>query len=680
MLKVIKWVFLLSVLGGIGWIGYQWYSHESALSVDAWSYIPRDAVYCITTDDPVEAWKQIAGSNTWSHLQSNPWFAELTSSANSLDSLIRDNDLLFDLIGSRSLIASAHMTGFKQSDFLFLVDLKNASGITFLNDYLTTYTAHGMSIQKERFHEEDLITIRNAAKNSNLYLSFPGKFLVASYNRKILMSSITTGKDTLDAGKKNSMMGAVAEPGDNSLMKLYLNYTMLPAFVRSYSNVSASSVERLALTLRSTSLNVTMEDDLIKALGKTLINDSVESYVKTLMVSGAGPSEFLEIAPQRTAFALALGFDSFKEFFANFESNIRQDVSDYQSYRESLLQVEQYLDIDLQENFISWVGDEVAVLELQSYGQGLDNETAIVFKANNIGKARADLDHIEKMVRRKTPVKFKSVEYRGYPINYLSMKGLFKVLLGKFFSRYDKPYYTILNNFVIFSGHPQTLESMIDDYLDKNTLIRSPDFREFRQEFEDYGSVFIYINTPVLFNSMKKLADAGTRVSMDANRDYITSFRHVGFQLIPDESGFRTLLAEKFVAPTNRSVDSEGMSVRDVPLDEEEHSESTDVAVTPAEPSPTDPMTLPYIYVQKLNASIHKTYFPDSSIHVEVEVENGFKHGSFTEHYANGEVKMSGQFKNDKRDGAWRLYDERGKLLLKRTYDDNAIKRERANE
>ena len=678
MLKVIKWLFLLSVLGGIGWIGYRWYSQQNDLSADAWSYIPRDAVYCITTDDPIAAWKQIAGSNTWSHLQSNPWFAELTSSANSLDSLIRDNDLLFDLIGARSLIVSAHMTGFKQSDFLFLVDLKNASGITFLNDYLTAYTMQGMSVQKERFQDEDLITIRNAARNSNLYLSFPGKFLVASFSRKILMSSISSGKDTLQASK-SSLMNAVKESGDESLMKLYLNYTMLPAFVRSYSNEAASSIERLALTLRSTSLSVTMEDDLIKAYGRTLVNDTVESYVKTLMVSGAGPSEFLEIAPQRTAFALALGFDSFQEFFVNFEKNIQHDVSDYQGYRESLSQMEKYLDIDLQENFINWVGDEVAVLELQSSGQGLDNETAIVFKANNIELARANLDHIEKMVRRKTPVKFKSVGYRGYPINYLSMKGLFKVLLGKFFSRYDKPYYTILNNFVVFSGHPQTLESMIDDYLDKNTLVRSSDFREFRQEFEDYGSVFIYINTPVLYNAMKKLADAGTRISMDKNRDHITSFRHVGFQLISDEDGFRTLMAEKFVAPENELVDVEDMTVRDNPLNEEDKSKPKDF-IAQQEPPPDDPMALPYIYVQKLNASIHRVYFPDSAIHVEVELENGFKSGSFTEYHANGEVKMTGHFRNDMRDGVWRLYDEGGKLLLRRTYDDNVIKRERNNE
>jgi hypothetical protein len=287
---------------------------------------------------------------------------------------------------------------------------------------------------------------------------------------------------------------------------------------------------------------VTLENEVIKAAGHTYLHDSVESYLNTLAISGKGPYEFAEVTPQRTAFGLALGFSSFKEFFENFERNIQQDVMEYKNYRQNLKQVEDYLGIDLQENFINWVGDEVALLELQSSGKGLDNETAIIFKADNIEKARKDLEHIEKMVRRKTPVKFKAVEYHGYTINYLSMKGLFKVLLGKFFARYDKPYYTIINNFVVFSNHPQTLQSMIDDYIGKNTLIKSEEFREFRKEFEDEGSVFVYINTPVLFNTIKKLADNSTRTSMEGNKEYIVCFRQAGFQLVPEQGGFKSRL------------------------------------------------------------------------------------------------------------------------------------------
>jgi hypothetical protein len=266
------------------------------------------------------------------------------------------------------------------------------------------------------------------------------------------------------------------------------------------------------------------------------------------------------------------------------------------------------------------------------------------------------------------------VDYKGYAINYLGMKSFFKLILGKFFSRYDKPYYTIINNFIIFSNHPQTLESIIDDYLDKKTLIRSEEFRKFKRTFEDESSVFIYLNTPVLLNTIKKLADAPTRTSMENNKEYIVCFRQIGFQLVPEPGRFKTFFAEQFVAP-----ERVGETFTEVE-EETDKPASVEVVETESVPEQTedvDPMELPYIYVRNLNAKSHTEYFPDSTVHVKVELKNGFKDGDYTEYHENGEIKMTGQFKRDKRDGTWRLYDEKGKLLLRRKYDEGNVSKER---
>lgn len=675
-MKALKWILIFGFLGVVAWGAYQWYVNTADVSADALSFVPSDAIYYVTTNDPIDTWKEIARSGAWAHLQKNTYFAALTASANSLDSMIHDNDLLFDLIGSRALLASAHMTGPKEYDFLFLVDLKEVSGIKFLNDYLTTFSTEGFTVRKEKHGDEDLVILHHPADQTNLYLSLPGGFLLASYNRKIITSALDAhlGTDNLAA---HAVLNNAEQVAGDGLLKFYLNYAMLPQFMTAYSSGTNEYVNRLSKALQTSGLSVRVENELIKATGNTYVNDSVESYLKTLAVSGRGATEFTEIAPQRTAFCLGLGFNSFSEFFTNFEKNIQEDVTEYGNYRENLKQVENYLNIDLQENFVNWIGDEVALLELQSHGKGMDNETALVLKAGDIEKARRDLEHIEKMVRKKTPVKFKSVDHRGYKISYLSMKGLFKALLGKFFARYDKPYYTIVNNFVIFSNHPQTLKSIIDDYLDKNTLVKSDEFRAFRKEFDDEGSVFVYLNTPVLFNTVKKLVDSPTRADMDRNKEYIVCFRQVAFQLVPDNGNFKTTLAEQFVAPepapvlvaaTDPAADSLAVEEEPAPLE----------AMVTTEAS--DPMELPYIYAQDLNKTSYTAYFPDSTVQLRVELRNGFKDGSYTEYHPNGEVKMRGHFKRDQRDGLWRLYDGDGKQIMKRSYQEGEIVREKSKD
>lgn len=676
-MRVVKWTFVFVILGAATWIAFKWFNSKG-ISSEALNFIPKDAVYHITTNDPISTWKSISESSVWSHLQQNTYFAALTASANRLDSLIQQNSVLFDLIGSRSLMVSAHMTSPKKHDFLFLVDLKQASGIKFVKDYLTNFATRGLIIKKEKYNEEDLILIYDPAEKNTLYITLPETYLLASYSKKIITSALDGGT-AADSLETSSIVKPELIGSHGGTLQLYLNYSQLPNFMTCYMNGSNEYVNRLATALLTTHLTISLEESMVKATGSTFINDSIESYVKTLSASGKATTEFTEIAPNRTAFCLGLGFSSFREFYSNFEKNLQDDITEFNSYKENLRQVENYLNISVEKNLISWIGDEVALIEMQSSGKGLDNETALILKADNIEQAKNDLAYIEKMVRRKTPVKFKSIDYHGYTISYLSMKGMFKILLGKFFARYDKPYYTVINNFVVFSNHPQTLENIIDDYLGKQVLVRSEAFRSFRKQFDDEGSVFIYLNTPVLFNTIKKLADQPTGVSMEKNKDYIVCFKQIGFQLVPSSGGFNTTFAEQFEkpAPKNEPLVASMTSPDPDSVANEEDQIAFDEEVQPGD---ADPMALPYIYAQNLNAASFSGYFPDSTLHFQVSLKNGFKDGSYIEYYPGGEVKMKGHFKADKRDGIWRLFDENGKLIMKRNYRDGDITKEKSKD
>src|SRR5258706_731127 len=683
MRRFFKWIIPLAIVGGIGWVAWKWYGAKG-ISGDAFSLIPADAIYCIATDHPVKMWKEVSESNTWQYLQYNSYFASLTSAAEDLSDLVKGNDLLVNLVGSTTLIASAHMTAPKKYDFLFLFDLQNASGIKFLNEYLTSFDASGYTIRKEKHKEEDIITLFNTSKKSSMYLSMPGSYLMASYSKSLLTKALDL-QGTDHKSSKELFFAVDDEPEKTDKLKLYINYNMLPQFMACYSDGKNEYVNRLAQSLRTSNMDFTIGEEMLRAKGQTFINDTIESYVKTLASSGKGASEFLEVAPQRTAFFLGMGFSSFGEFFKNFENNLQRDVTEYASYKANMKQVESYLNISLQENVINWIGNEVAVLEMQSAGMGLDTESAVLLNGDNIVSALSNMSRIEKMVRRKTPVKFKTVEYKGYSIRYLGVKNLFKIVLGKFFARYDKPYYTVISNFVVFSTHPQVLESMIDDYLEKRTLARDDEFRSFRSEFDNESAAFIYINTPVLFNSMKTLADLPTRASMEHNKDYIVCFKHAGFQLVPGNEGFKTLFAEKFVQPAGERLASEPNTTAQGSLGQDSTaSEGGDADKTvekkEAKPSDADPMELPYIYVKNVNAKFYEEFFADSTTHFKVGLKSGFKDGSFKEYHANGKVKMTGEFKRDKRDGTWRLYDETGKQLMRRNYDEGKVTKEKVKD
>src|SRR5882672_5459194 len=114
MKRFLKWIFALGLLGVIGWVGFKWYRAQQQTVPEAtFSLIPDDAVYFIATADPFNSWKVISSSSAWSHLQHNEHFAELTSSVNSLDSLVRKNSFLFKLVTARAVVISGHMSSAK---------------------------------------------------------------------------------------------------------------------------------------------------------------------------------------------------------------------------------------------------------------------------------------------------------------------------------------------------------------------------------------------------------------------------------------------------------------------------------------------------------------------------------------------------------------------------------------
>ena len=99
---------------------------------------------------------------------------------------------------------------------------------------------------------------------------------------------------------------------------------------------------------------------------------------------------------------------------------------------------------------------------------------------------------------------------------------------------------------------------------------------------------------------------------MENNKDFIVCFRHAGFQLIPDKKGFKTLFAEKFVEPVNNQIAGKPSLTLQGSLEIDSTATEPEVDQAPvvqADPSDTDPMELPYIYVKNVNAKFYEEYF-----------------------------------------------------------------------
>lgn len=234
------------------------------------------------------------------------------------------------------------------------------------------------------------------------------------------------------------------------------------------------------------------------------------------------------------------------------------------------------------------------------------------------------------------------------------------MLLGGRFNEFDKPYFTQIEDFVVFSDNPNTLKGIIDHFMVGEVLTASEEFREFDTKFDSESTVFVYSNIPILYDNLYGLADASTKLKMAKNKDFIICFPHVGLQLTPEDDLFESRLVINY-------KDVETVK-RNMGLTSGNQQSNPQTAVTTSDEITDAIFNLKPIYPNDLNAKSFSELYANGATKFEVDLKDGLKHGRYTEYYPNGNERITGRFRNDIQVGTWRYFDEEGKLVHKKRF------------
>jgi len=100
--------------------------------------VPRDAVYIIESQKPINNWEDISKSDIWKHLNTNTYFNTLAKNLNKLDTIFKQKQGVFNRIGNREVLISAHVYAPKQYGFLYVVDLQKIAKLNVVKNNLNT--------------------------------------------------------------------------------------------------------------------------------------------------------------------------------------------------------------------------------------------------------------------------------------------------------------------------------------------------------------------------------------------------------------------------------------------------------------------------------------------------------------------------------------------------------------
>ncbi len=666
-----KKLFLLVLSLIIGFILYQTYVFFLAPTnnLKGIYLVPKDAVMIVETQKPIDNWQDISTSDIWKHLQQNSYFNELTKSLNSFDHVFNEQKRLIDYIGNRAMIISIHVTQKKKYDLLYIADLQKMAKLNLLKSHLSSFVGKGYKITKRKYHQHEILEFYNKINRETLYISFIENQLITSFTHTLVEHSIDQFNEPI-IGRDIQFIEISKKVGYDNMFRLYIQYKYMNSYLNCFFNDTSNLAKNAINTFNFSGFTFDLtSDNLMIADGFTNTNNHASIYLKALQKSGEGKRSIAKIAPKRTALYLSFAFDSFSTFYKNFEEVQKENQKQFKTYQDNLDKIENYLGISVKENFVSWIDNEIALIQMQSAHKNTKNELALVFKIKNKSNAEENLNFILKQIKKKTPVKFKTIKYKNYTIQFMSIKGFFKVFLGDLFNQVDKPYYCIIDDYIIFTNHPNTLKNIIDDYLGKETLINSEDFQDFNNSFNKKSSVFAYINTPILYKNIYALADNTTKKQLVSNKDYIICFPQVGFQLTPYinmfESKFIVSYQDPKIVKNKEQFKDKTYGPRQENYKSEQEINHTKNIL---EVEKINLFEIPNINPPDLDSKEFVVKYGNGKIKFKVELEDGLPNGKYRAYHKNGELKIKGRFKNGKKYKTWKAYDSNGNLLEKKKF------------
>ena len=671
-------IFLLAIiLVGVGILAYFHLggkNHRTPISL-----VSDDAIFIAETDNVSELMVEFTNSDYWNSILGSELFKEFKEGMVSFNEMASDNKWLHAVLKNQKVAISMHQLSKYKSDFLMLMDVKKYGK---LNLVPKIAAALKMPVQSNVVDSISLYSVVMDEYDMTVHLATIDNLLIGSLSYQLVEQTIKNRfQEIKDGTVKNNNVIPV-------FRKHQLNiYADIEKVQQVFANSSQSSFFK---GIDFSVLGGDFQQTSFVLDGYSSYHDSVPSLFMPLMKSEPGKRRAGKVLPSGAVFYTNFNIDDVEAFYDDFLNQYQAlDPDGYSAYKSGTKLTEAYLGINLKEDMFGWMSGEVAMAKLRPSDNARELDFVVAFGAKEIEEAESKLNDVSKRLKNRTAVRFKQLDYRNHEIHYLNVSGFFKLVLGNFFQNKEKPYYTIIDDFVVFSNSSDILMNVIDSYLVGNTLQRNASFAKFNEELNENSSITTYVNMHRLYEHLYYYSNKNERRELKKYKEMMEKVGLVGLQMYPENKFLKTQLiarqdtGEKF----NIALERLNLSAEELMLDEfdslqfkidlgEEYAEfDGDVTYYLTHPEKVQDSVL--VHEGKLDDGLSdgmwKSYFVSGNIESVVPYDDGLVDGTAIFYYDNEKhiIRAEMEIDDDVFDGEYKEFYTDGNIKARLYFKDN---------
>jgi hypothetical protein len=247
---------------------------------------------------------------------------------------------------------------------------------------------------------------------------------------------------------------------NNSLANLYINYSQLtPLSNQLFNNKNTDILKNLRLLPGLAALSLNYRSDALMFNGLTnLQTNQAGSYLNLFAGQQPVVNHLKDIFPSTTAYSISLAVSDTKKF--------NQDLQQYQvdaglkNKKDSLFRkIKSETGVSFKTDFNNLLGNEFAVVTTRYF------EKLAIVSIKDGSKLKLLLTGLSKMTTENTG----QLNYDKLPL----------FLLGDAFGVFNRPYFIIIDNYLILANSPGELTSYYDTYINRKFLSKNEQYNQF---------------------------------------------------------------------------------------------------------------------------------------------------------------------------------------------------------
>lgn len=528
--KIIAILLLVTVLGGAVFFFFHQKKGEVPIN-DVIKAIPIDASFIVESRKTLPLWKNISKtSDIWNDLLEIPFFSKLDGRLKYLDSIIRDNPEIADILESQPLFISAHVNGMNRFNYLFISSVPEAASQSALLNYLSSLK--GSSPANDLQYEETTIHCVKLDENNAFYYTISKGIFISSFGSALVEESLRQLESGISLIDNTYFTKVLKASGGQSATNIFIN-------LQTFSNVSSYLFNKSFLPLLSSiqnfgewmGLDITINPGDFIMTGFTDCDSTGSQFLNLFQSQSAQEINAASIAPANTAFMLCHEFSNYGSFHKDYIQYT--GIHDKNRGREEWIRrIQQKYDLNIEKYFYPWISNEVAQVITEPSDSTLQNDVYVLIESNDVREATNKLFALaDTVTKRKGGKVVDTVYYMHHELCNLNLDNVTGYLLGSAFDGVTKSWFTSVGNYVVFANNPDALKGFIYAYEGNNTLEKDKYYKDYiKQHVESESGIYIYNNMALSPMMYAKYLDNSYAAGMKKYKGVFSKFHAASIQ------------------------------------------------------------------------------------------------------------------------------------------------------